>query len=245
MPIEFHIISIFPEMFEPVLNESILKRAREKGLLNVIAHNLRDYTEDRHRTTDDYPYGGGAGMVMKPGPIAVAIENINKNAPGSRVILMSPQGTLLSQKKAAELSTLDKIILICGRYEGVDERIRENFADEEISVGDYILTGGELPAMVLVDTVSRLIPGVLGGERSSVEESFSELMLEYPQYTRPENFRGHKVPPVLLSGNHEEIRKWQRKESLKRTMERRPDLLEKEELSEEDLKILETLHFRF
>lgn len=241
MLIEFHIVSIFPDMFEPVLNESILKRAREKGLLEIFPHDLRDHTEDRHRVTDDYPYGGGSGMLMKPEPIARAIENIRKKNPGIRVVLMTPQGPIFSQKKAAELSRLEKIAIVCGRYEGVDERIRQHFIDEEISIGDYIMTGGELPAMVVVDAVARLIPGVLGDEKSSLEESFSEPVLEYPQYTRPENFEGHRVPKVLLSGNHEEIRKWRRRESLKKTLEKRPDLLESASLNEEDLMILEDI----
>lgn len=241
MAIEFHIISIFPDMFEPVLNESILKRAREKGCLKIFIYDLRDYATDRHRTTDDYPYGGGAGMVMKPAPMAAAIEDVKKKAPGGKVVLMTPQGVLFNQKKAVEISTWEKVILVCGRYEGVDERIREFFVDEELSIGDYVLTGGELPAMALVDAVSRLVPGVLGCEESLKEESFSGPVLEYPQYTRPENFRGYTVPPVLLSGNHEEIRKWQRKESLRRTLKKRPELLAKGQLSEEDLKMLETI----
>jgi tRNA (guanine37-N1)-methyltransferase len=241
MAIEFHIISIFPDMFEPVLNESILKRAREKGCLKIFIYDLRDYATDRHRTTDDYPYGGGAGMVMKPAPMAAAIEDVKKKATGGKVVLMTPQGVLFNQKKAVEISTWEKVILVCGRYEGVDERIREFFVDEELSIGDYVLTGGELPAMALVDAVSRLVPGVLGCEESLKEESFSGPVLEYPQYTRPENFRGYTVPPVLLSGNHEEIRKWQRKESLRRTLKKRPELLAKGQLSEEDLKMLETI----
>ncbi|MBI5186721.1 MAG: tRNA (guanosine(37)-N1)-methyltransferase TrmD [Nitrospinae bacterium] len=238
---EFHIISIFPGMFEPVLNESVLKRAREKGCLKIFLHDLRDYAGDRHRTTDDYPYGGGSGMVMKPAPLAAAIEAVKEKAPGARVVMMTPQGVPFTQAKALEISAWEKVILVCGRYEGVDERIRQFFVDEELSIGDYVLTGGELAAMVVVDAVSRLVPGVLGCEGSLKEETFSEPMLEYPQYTRPENFRGHAVPPVLLSGNHEEIRKWRRRESLSRTLAKRPELLAKVQLGEEDIKMLETI----
>jgi len=241
MPIEFHIVSIFPGIFTSVLNESILKRAIDKGLVRVFIHNLRDYTTNRHRTTDDYPYGGGSGMVMKPEPMAAAIEDLKKKAPGAKVALMTPQGMPFNQKKAEDLAGEEKMILVCGRYEGVDERIREHFVDEEISIGDYILGGGELPAMVVLDAVSRLVPGVLGCEQSPVEESFSGPVLEYPQYTRPEGFRGYAVPPVLLSGNHAEIRLWRRKESLRRTLRKRPDLLEGCPLDDRDRKILETL----
>ncbi len=241
MAIEFHLISIFPDMFEPVLNESILKRAREKEILKVFVHDLRDYTKDRHRLTDDYTYGGGSGMLMKPEPLAEAIESVKKKAPDARVLLMTPQGEPFDQKKAEELSALERSILVCGRYEGIDERIRQYYVDEEVSIGDFVVTGGELPAMAVVDAVARLVPGVLGDENSSLEESFSEPLLEYPQYTRPENFKGHVVPQVLLSGHHEKIRKWRRKESLKRTMEKRPDLLEKMQLNEQDREMLERL----
>ena len=241
MSIEFHILSIFPGMFPSALNESILKRAREKGLINFFFHDLRDYAEDRHRVTDDYPYGGGSGMVMKPEPLAKAIEGIKEKIGGAWTVLMTPQGGLFNQEKARELSRRERLLLVCGRYEGVDERIRLYYVDEEVSIGDYVLTGGEIPAMVVVDAVSRLAPGVLGCEGSLAEESFSEPMLEYPHYTRPENFRGHGVPPVLLSGNHAEIQAWRRREALRRTVARRPDLLKKNALSAGDLEILKAL----
>ncbi|MBI3813369.1 MAG: tRNA (guanosine(37)-N1)-methyltransferase TrmD [Nitrospinae bacterium] len=224
-------------MFLSPFNESIIKRAIEKGSVRINILDLRDFTHDRHRVTDDYPYGGGAGMIMKPEPLSEAIEKINEKAP-SRVILMTPQGERLSQSKAGELSQEKRITILCGRYEGVDERIREHFVDDEISIGDYILTGGEIPAMVLIDAIVRLIPGVLGDEASAREDSFSSNLLEYPHYTRPANFRGIKVPEVLLSGDHEKIRRWRRRESLKRTLDRRPDLLEEIELSDEDREIL-------
>lgn len=239
MSIEFHILSIFPGMFHAALNESILKRAREKGLIKIFFHDLRDYAEDRHRVTDDYPYGGGSGMVMKPEPLAKAIEGIKEKEGEARTILMTPQGDVFNQGKAWELSRRERLILVCGRYEGVDERIRRYYVDEEISIGDYVLTGGEIPAMVVVDAVSRLVPGVLGDEGSLTEESFSESLLEYPHYTRPENFRGRGVPAILLSGNHAEIQGWRRREALRRTLARRPDLLEKCSLSAEDMEILE------
>jgi tRNA (guanine37-N1)-methyltransferase len=227
-------------MFSSPFKESIIKRAVERGIVKINIYDLRNFTHDRHKVTDDYPYGGGAGMVMKPEPLAEAIEDINKKSK-SRVILMTPQGDRLTQPRAKKLSQENRITILCGRYEGIDERIREHFVDDEISIGDYILTGGEIPAMVLVDAVVRLIPGVLGDEASAEEDSFSYDLLEYPQYTRPEDFRGFKVPDVLLSGNHEKIRRWRRKESLKRTSERRTDLLDKAELTEEDKKILEEI----
>lgn len=235
--LEINIVTIFPEMFLSPFNESIIKRAIEKGLAKIIVHNLRDFTCDKHKVTDDYPYGGGAGMVMKPEPLAEAIEKINEKSP-SRVMLMTPQGKPFTQQKARELSQEKRVTILCGRYEGVDERIREHFVDDEVSIGDYILTGGEIPAMVLVDAVVRLIPGALGDAASTAEDSFSSHLLEYPHYTRPADFRGYKVPEVLLSGDHERIRRWRRKEALKRTLERRPDLLEGVELSDEDREIL-------
>jgi len=237
------VLTIFPEVIQCGIDYSIVKRAREKGIVSVFVHNIRDFAEDKHRTTDEPPYGGGAGMVMKPEPIFKAAERVKAEywTEQSRIILMSPQGQLFTQEKAAELSTCPHMVLICGHYEGVDERVREHLASEEISIGDYILTGGELAALVVLDAVLRLAPGALGAEQSALEESFSEGLLEYPQYTRPADFRGWKIPDVLLSGHHAEIAKWRRMQSLKRTLERRPDLLEKARLTEEDRKLLEQL----
>ena len=237
------VLTIFPEVVSCGVDYSIVKRAREKGAVSVFIHNIRDFAEDKHRTTDEPPYGGGAGMVMKPDPIFRAAEHIRTEhwMEQTRVILLSPQGELFTQEKAVELSGCPHIVLICGHYEGVDERLREHLATDEISVGDYVLTGGELPALIVLDAVVRLIPGVLGAEQSALEESFSEGLLEYPQYTRPADFRGWKVPDVLLSGHHGEIAKWRRIQALKRTLERRPDLLEKAQLTDEDRKILEQL----
>lgn len=225
---QFDVLTIFPGMFEGPLTESILKRGRQKGLIEVRLHDLRDYAHDRHRQVDDTPYGGGGGMILMPGPIFEAVEAVREKHPleRSRVILLSPQGMPLTQEKARRLGTdWDRLLLICGRYEGVDERVREFLVDEEISIGDYVLTGGELAAMVVIDAVSRLIPGVLGSERSAEEDSFSEGVLEYPQYTRPAVFRGHPVPEILLSGNHAEIRRWRSEMALKNTKTKRPDLI--------------------
>jgi tRNA (guanine37-N1)-methyltransferase len=220
----FTVISIFPEMFASPLQQSILKKAQEKELISVRLVDPRDYTKDRHRVVDDYPYGGGQGMVLKPEPLIAAIEGATKGSKRPRVILLSPQGSAFTQEKAKALSTEDDVVLVCGRYEGVDERVKE-FCDEELSIGDYTLGGGELPAMVVIDAVTRLIPGVLGNVKSAEEDSFAGGLLEYPQYTRPEEFRGLKVPEVLLSGDHEKVKEWRRKESLHLTWERRPDLL--------------------
>ncbi|WRO22217.1 tRNA (guanosine(37)-N1)-methyltransferase TrmD [Metallumcola ferriviriculae] len=230
------ILTIFPEMFKP-LEESIIKRARDKGLLSVNVIDIREYTQDKHRKVDDYPFGGGAGMVMKPEPLFRAVENAcdGENIP---VVLLTPQGETFTQEHAQQLSRQERLILVCGHYEGVDERFRERIVSQEISIGDYVLTGGELPAMVLVDAVTRLLPGALGDDSSSQEDSFAEGLLEYPQYTRPRSFRDMEVPQVLLSGNHEAIRYWRRKMSLARTDKRRPDLLEKKILSPEDRKLL-------
>ena len=222
--LRFDIVSIFPGMFESPFGDSIIERACEKGLLDIRVHDLRDYTLNKHRKVDDTPFGGGVGMVMNVEPIARALESIKKEVPKARTILLSPGGRPFDQEKASELLNQESLILICGRYEGVDERVRLHFADEEISIGDYILTGGELPAMVLVEAVSRLIPGVLGDSASIIEESFSEGVLEYPQYTRPAEFRGMKTPDVLLSGHHGEIEKWRREQSEARTQRQRPDL---------------------
>jgi tRNA (guanine37-N1)-methyltransferase len=239
--IRFDILSVFPEMFESALNYSILKRAREKGMVEIHLHNIRDYAEDKHRMTDDAPYGGGGGMVMKVEPIDRALASIVPARDNTLVVLLTPQGETLNQKIAEKMTRYFQIVLICGRYEGVDERVRIHLADREISIGDFVLTGGELSAMVVVDAVSRLIPGVLGNYESASYESFSTGLLEYPHYTRPGSYRDWQVPQVLLSGNHREIESWRRKESLKRTYLRRPDLLEKIELSHEDRKTLEDI----
>jgi tRNA (guanine37-N1)-methyltransferase len=234
--IEFDIISLFPQMFISPLGESILKRAQQNGLIRVNIHQLRDYTTDKHHVTDDAPYGGGAGMVMKVEPIVKAIESLKR--PGqSRVILMSPQGAMFSQGEAQRLSTGAHLILICGRYEGVDERV-QFFIDEELSIGDYILSGGELASLVIVDAVARLVPGVVGEPASVEEDTFSAALLKYPQYTKPRSFCGLEVPPVLLSGDHKKIAAWRRAEALKKTRLKRPDLLQQAALTEADKKIL-------
>lgn len=223
------IITIFPKMFEPVLNESIVKRAQSKGKVIIRVHNLRDYSLDKHRKVDDRPFGGGSGMVMRPEPIFRAIEKIRAKDKVLRtkckIILLTPQGKRLDQKLADKLAKYKHIILICGHYEGIDERVRQYLADEEVSIGDYVLTGGELPAMVLVDCLVRLLPGVLGDKNSLNFESFKGNLLEYPHYTRPAKFRNMPVPGVLLSGDHTKIEEWRKKKASKRTKERRPDLL--------------------
>ncbi|WP_186577491.1 tRNA (guanosine(37)-N1)-methyltransferase TrmD [Aquibacillus kalidii] len=229
------ILSLFPEMFEGVFNSSILKKAQESGTFEYNYVNFRDYTENKHNKVDDYPYGGGAGMVLKPQPIFDAIEDVKKRSDKRpRIILMCPQGETHSQKKAEELSREDHLVFICGHYEGYDERIREHLVTDEISIGDYVLTGGELGAMVVIDSVVRLLPGVLGNESSAPEDSFSSGLLEHPHYTRPADFRGMKVPEVLLSGNHAKIDEWRKQQSLKRTFERRKDMLQEYPLSEEE-----------
>ena len=233
----FDIFTLFPEMFRGPLDESILARARERGLLEIALHNPRDVTTDRHHIVDDYPYGGGAGMVMKPGPLFTAVEQAEVTGP---IILLSPQGRGFSQQIARELATEPRITLICGHYEGVDERVREHLVTDEISLGDFVLTGGELAAMVLVDAVARLLPGVLAAG-STEEESHTAGLLEYPHYTRPPEFRGWSVPEVLLSGNHAAIARWRRKESLRRTRARRPDLFARLEPTPLDRKLLAEL----
>lgn len=237
----FDILTIFPEIFRSPFEHSILKRAREAGLIEINLVNIRDFAVDKHRTTDDYPYGGGSGMVMKPEPIARALRHAEEVGGKGRVILLSPAGKRFDQGIARRLSAEKHLVFICGRYEGIDERVRERFVDEELSIGDYILTGGEFPAMVIVDAVSRLIPGVLGCSESSEDESFSADMLEYPQYTRPPEFEGMKVPEVLFSGHHADVARWRRREALRKTLLVRPDLLEKAELSEEDRKLIKEL----
>ena len=225
--LRFDIVSIFPGMFESPFADSIIQRAREEGLLDLRVHDLRDYSLNKHRKVDDTPFGGGVGMVMNVEPIARVIAAIKKEVPETRTILLSPGGRPFDQEKAWELSRLPSLTLICGRYEGIDERVRLHFVDEEISIGDYVLTGGEIPAMVLVEAVSRLVPGVLGDPESVVEESFTGDLLEYPQYTRPQDYQGFKVPEILVSGDHKKIRDWQKAEALKKTERVRPDLLKK------------------
>jgi len=236
--IRFDILSTFPEMFESPFSSSLLKKAQEKGRVEICLHNIRDYTEDRHRMTDDAPYGGGGGMLMKVEPVDKALRSVVADRDNIPVILLTPQGQVFNQGVAEELSLHPRIVLICGHYEGVDERIRTQLANREISIGDYVLTGGELSAMVLVDAISRLVPGVLGNADSAALDSFSSGLLEYPQYTRPSEYLGWTVPEVLLSGNHKMINAWRRKEALKRTWLRRPDLIEKMVLTEEDQKFL-------
>ena len=223
--LRFDIVSIFPGMFESPFGDSIIQRAREEGLLDLRVHDLRDYSLNKHRKVDDTPFGGGVGMVMNVEPIARVITAIKKEVPETRTILLSPGGRPFDQEKAWELSRLPSLTLICGRYEGVDERVRLHFVDEEISIGDYVLTGGEIPAMVLVEAISRLVPGVLGDPESVVEESFTGELLEYPQYTRPRDYQGFRVPEILVSGDHKKIRDWQKAEALKKTARVRPDLL--------------------
>lgn len=210
-------------MFQGPFEESIVKRAVDRGLLDIRVHNLRDYAEGRHQVVDDYPYGGGVGMVLKPDPVYAAVDSVRSE--GARVVLLSAQGRLLTQAAAGELSRLAHLVLVCGHYEGVDERVAQGLADDEISIGDYVLTGGEIPAMVVCDAVVRLIPGVLGAAESARDESFADGLLEYPHYTRPPDFRGAAVPEVLLSGNHAKVAEWRRAQSLLRTLRRRPELL--------------------
>ncbi|MBL7196463.1 MAG: tRNA (guanosine(37)-N1)-methyltransferase TrmD [Candidatus Omnitrophica bacterium] len=228
------IITIFPNIFKPILGESIIKRAQKKGLLKIAVHNLRDYTKDKHRKIDDRPFGGGPGMVFKPEPIFDAIKDIKSRIKGkkTKVVLLTPQGKTLNQRLAQRISKSKNLILICGHYEGVDERVRQSLVDEEVSIGDYILTGGELPAMVLVDTIARLIPGVLGDKNSAKSESFYHGLLEYPQYTRPADYKGKKVPKILLSGDHQKIAKWRKEQAYKVTKRKRPELLIRPKLTE-------------
>ncbi len=236
----FEILTIFPGMFLSPLEESIVGKARQRGLISVRVHNIRDYAVDKHQMTDDRPFGGGEGMVMKPEPIVAALREIGGEGPPPRVILLTPQGRLFNQGIALELSRRARLVLICGRYEGVDERVAEHFTDDQLSVGDYILTGGELAAMIVIDAVTRLLPGALGNEGSALADSFSETVLEYPQYTRPQSFEGMTVPDILLCGNHELIRRWRRGQALLRTKLRRPDLFAGLNLGTEDLALLET-----
>ncbi len=238
---QFDIFTLLPEVFPPYLQSSILKRALERGLIRVDLHNIRDYTHDRHHTTDDTPYGGGGGMVMKAAPVFEAVETVLGTPPSCPVILLTPQGRKFNQQLAQELSSQPRLALICGRYEGFDERIREHLITDEISIGDYVLTGGELPALLVVDAVSRLLPEVLGDPDGALDDSHASGLLEYPHYTRPPDFRGWQVPEVLLSGDHARIEAWRRRQSLLRTLHKRPDLLETAPLTPKDLKTLEDL----
>lgn len=266
---QFEVFTILPEIFPPYLESSILQRARQRGLIDVRVHNIRAYTHDKHHTTDDVPYGGGGGMVMKPEPLFEAVESVvgvsqselhgkdqgdGKTGgtgealhppKGVPVILLTPQGRVFDQAIAGELSQYAKIALICGRYEGVDERIRRHLVTDEISIGDYVLTGGELPALILIDAIARLLPGVLGDPDGAANDSHASGLLEYPHFTRPPEFRGDVVPDVLLSGDHAKIAKWRREQSLLRTLERRPDLLARAGLSKEDIQFLSQHGFRF
>jgi tRNA (guanine37-N1)-methyltransferase len=236
------VFTLFPGIFDGPLDESILKRAQEMGRLSVALHNVRDYTTDKHHITDDYPYGGGGGMVMKPEPIFAAVEDVLGSAlPHVPIILPSPQGRLFNQALARELAAHERMALICGRYEGVDERVRQFLVTDEISIGDYVLTGGELPALVLIDAIIRLLPGVLGNAGATLDDSHANGLLEYPHYTRPAEFRGHAVPAVLLSGHHAQVARWRRQQAVRRTWERRPELLEQADLTPEDRAFLETL----
>lgn len=238
---DIRVFTIFPEMFKGPFTSSILQKAREKGILNIEIINFREYSQDKHKTVDDYPYGGGVGMVLKPEPIINALEDkIDLSNNDQEVILLTPQGKVFNQQEAINLSTKKSLAFICGHYEGFDERIRK-FVTKEYSLGDYVLTGGELPAMVIVDAVARLIPGVIKEEASFQEDSFYNGLLEYPQYTRPRIFRELEVPDVLLSGNHEKIRLWRKKEALRRTLLRRPDLLAKYQLTKEEEKLLKEI----
>ena len=240
----FDVFSLFPDVFNAYLNTSILKRAQESKALEVQIHNIRNWAEDKHHTTDDTPYGGGGGMVMKPEPVFAAVEGVLGRPPQCPVILLSPQGRTFNQKIAFELAEQQHLALLCGRYESLDDRIRQHLVTDSISIGDYVLTGGELPALVLIDAVTRLLPGVLGDPQAAQDDSFATGLLEYPHYTRPPEFRGWKIPEILLSGNHAEIARWRRQQALIRTMQDRPDLLEKANLNEDDLAFLATLGYQ-
>ncbi|GJM16989.1 MAG: tRNA (guanine-N(1)-)-methyltransferase [Thermodesulfobacteriota bacterium] len=241
---KYDILTIFPEFFDSPFSFGILKKAQDKGLLEINTHDIRVYSEDKHKTVDDTPYGGGGGMLMKIEPVAAALENVKKTGKKSLVVLTTPDGEKFTDKMARELADYDQITIICGRYEGVDERIRDLYVDKEISIGDYVLSGGENAASVIVESVSRFIPGVLGNELSPQNDSFNQGLLEYPQYTRPENFEGKSVPKVLLSGNHGDIDKWRKTESIKRTFKKRPDLLDKAKLDNQDIDFVKELKER-
>lgn len=247
---QFEVFTLLPEVFPPYLESSILKRASERNLIHVRVHNIRDYTHDKHHMTDDTPYGGGGGMVMKPEPIFEAIETVLELNAGQippepvsniPIILLTPQGRVFDQRIAQELSQYPRIALLCGRYEGIDERIREHLVTDEISIGDFVLTGGELPALILIDAIARLLPDVLGDPTGAQDDSHAMGLLEYPHYTRPPEFRGWRAPDILLSGDHAKIEKWRREQALLRTFKKRPDMLEKAELTKKDLKFIESL----
>ncbi len=237
------VLTLFPEMFLSPLQESILKRAQQRGLLTIILHQLRDYAFDRHQMTDDVPYGGGHGMVMKPEPIFRAVETLSGDE-AVPLIFLTPQGRVLTQQRVIELAQLPRLMLLCGHYEGVDERVRDHLVTEEISIGDYVLTGGELAAMVLIDAVARFVPGVLGAEMGAWEDSHASGLLEGPQYTRPARFRTWSVPDILLSGHHAHIARWRRQQALRRTLERRPDLVQWAQLAPEDRALLEEMGYK-
>ncbi len=237
----FDVFSLLPQVIQPYLEASILQRAIQNQLLEVYLHDIRAWTTDKHRITDDAPFGGGGGMVMKPEPIFNAVEDVLGSPPDCPVILLTPQGRTYTQQIAQELSVYPRLALLCGRYEGIDERVREHLVTDEISVGDYVLTGGEIPALLVIDSVIRLIPGALGDPDGAIDDSFASGLLEYPHYTRPAEYRGWRVPDVLLSGNHAQIERWRREQSLQRTYHRRPDLLEKIELSKKDQQFLAEL----
>jgi len=239
--LRFEVFTLFPEVFLPYLDASILQRARQRGLVEVHLHNIRDWAADRHHITDDLPYGGGGGMVMKPEPIFAAVEGLLGSPPTCPLILLTPQGRPFTQRVAQELVGQSRLALLCGRYEGVDERVRQNLVTDEISIGDYVISGGELAALVVIDAVARLIPGVLGDPDGAWDDSHASGLLEYPHYTRPAEFRGWSVPDVLLSGDHGRIARWRREQSLLRTFQRRPDMLEKAPLTPADRKFLDSL----
>jgi len=238
--LRIHVLTIFPDLFASPLRESILQRAQEKGLVRIGLHDLRQFTCDRHRSTDDDPYGGGPGMIMKPAPLVRGLEALRQEEPGLHAILTCPQGRPFTQPRAQQLARKEALLFVCGRYGGVDERVRA-YVDEELSIGDYVLTGGELAALVMMDAIIRLLPGVLGNEASADNDSFAETLLDAPQYTRPREYRGQAVPAVLLSGDHQQIKRWRRREALRRTFERRPDLLARAVLTREDRALLADL----
>ena len=238
---DFDVFTLLPEVFPPYLESSILQRARQRGLIDVRIHNIRDWATDKHHITDDEPYGGGGGMVMKVEPLFAAVEAVLGPGSGVPLVLLTPQGRVFNQTIAAELVRHPRLGLVCGRYEGVDERIRQHLVTDQISIGDYVLTGGELPALILIDALSRLIPGVLGDPDGAFDDSHASGLLEYPHYTRPPEFRGWKVPDILLSGDHAKIAKWRREQSLQRTLKRRPDMLDRLDLNDTDRQLLEKI----
>jgi tRNA (guanine37-N1)-methyltransferase len=242
--IRFDVFTLFPDVFQPYLDASILQRARENQLVDVHLHNIRDWTTDRHHVCDDLPYGGGGGMVMKPDPIFTAVEAVLGAPPSCPVILLDPQGRVFTQAVAQELSQYSHLALLCGRYEGIDERVRQHLVTDEISIGDYVLSGGELPALVLIDAITRLIPGALGDPEGAWNDSHASGLLEYPHYTRPPEFRNWRIPEILLSGDHARIAEWRHQQSLLRTWQRRPDLLDKADLSPKDRKFLADLELK-